>query len=292
MSEKKKIKQKFKMSLKHIWQFLLIIIKRIDRDTVTVYAAQATFFILIAAIPFIMLLITLIQFFIPIAKADFMEMAVSIFPKSISKFVQSVVEELFSKSPGSIISVTALTALWSASRGFVALRHGLNRVYQPAMEHGYIKNRSISIFYTLIFIIALVFSLSVLIFGNSILSIWGGKSTIIKGLLYGVLQMKDLISLVIFTLFFALIYKFLPTHKVSFKRQLPGAFFAALGWILFSFGYSVYIENFSNYSYVYGSLAAVVLLMLWVYFCLMILLIGAEINKLLQDTAKAKKLKK
>ena len=66
-------------------------------------------------------------------------------------------------------------------------------------------------------------------------------------------------------------------------QQLPGAIFAAVCWLLFSFGFSLYFSNFSNFSYMYGSLAAIVLLMFWLYFCICILFIGAEINDFLKS---------
>ena len=89
-------------------------------------------------------------------------------------------------------------------------------------------------------------------------------------------------------LIFALFYKFLPEERPRFSSVLPGAVFASAGWIGFSFFYSLYIDNFSNYTLVYGSLAAVVLLMLWLYFCMNIFLFGAQLNKLVKNGFFAK----
>ena len=80
------------------------------------------------------------------------------------------------------------------------------------------------------------------------------------------------------TVIFALIYMSFSGRKIPLKRHFPGAVFTTFGWIIFSVLFSFYIDNFANYSYLYGSLAAIVLMMLWVYSCMIIFLIGGEIN--------------
>ena len=108
--------------------------------------------------------------------------------------------------------------------------------------------------------------------------------------LSGILRARGFILFGMLTFFFALLYTFLPRKKprLKFLKQLPGAVAAAACWMIFTYIYTVYIENFSNYSYVYGSLTAVVFLMLWLYFCMNIFLFGAQLNKML-DTHFFKK---
>lgn len=256
---------------------------RIYEDSVPVYAAQATFYIIIASIPFLMLLTTLVRFFIPITRADLTAAAVAFFPDSFESFITQVIGELYIKSPASIISVAAVTALWSASRGIAAVRCGLNRVYHVEGSRNYVKSRGMSLVYTLIFVVLIIFCLAILVFGNSILSVISGKFPAVGRIVGGFLQVKSLISIVLLSLFFTSLYTFLPAHKVTFRGQIPGAMVAAIGWTLFSYFYGIYIENYSNYSYIYGSLAAIVLLMLWMYFCLILILIGAEVNEFVDE---------
>lgn len=94
---------------------------------------------------------------------------------------------------------------------------------------------------------------------------------------------RTALSIVVLILFFALIYKALPDKKLSFRRQIPGAIFATAGWLIFSYLFNIYINNFSNYSYIYGSLTAIILFMLWMYFCMIILLAGAELNIIIDE---------
>ncbi|HIU47977.1 MAG TPA: YihY/virulence factor BrkB family protein, partial [Candidatus Avimonoglobus intestinipullorum] len=88
-----------------------------------------------------------------------------------------------------------------------------------------------------------------------------------------------------------LVYKTFSGKKMPYKRHLPGAVFTTAGWMVFSFLFSIYIENFANYSYIYGSLTAIVLMMLWLYSCMIILLFGAELN-MLNQIYKERKQKK
>ena len=88
----------------------------------------------------------------------------------------------------------------------------------------------------------------------------------------------------------ALMYKFFAGKKVPFKNQLPGAIFSALGWVFFSLIFGFYINTFPDYSYIYGSLTALILFSFWLYWCMIIFLLGAEINLFVQVIRKEKSL--
>ena len=89
---------------------------------------------------------------------------------------------------------------------------------------------------------------------------------------------RGLVTLAILFVFFLAIYAVLPFRRLSVKSQIPGAAFASVGWALFSTAFSIYFRYFKNFTVTYGSLAAVILMMLWLYFCICILFMGAEIN--------------
>lgn len=93
------------------------------------------------------------------------------------------------------------------------------------------------------------------------------------------LSIRALIALAILIVFFMGLYTFLPFEKLELRKQLPGALFSTAGWIVCSYGFSIYFNHFKRFSYMYGSLAAIVILMLWLYFCICILFLGAEVNQ-------------
>lgn len=249
----------------------------------SVYAAQASFFLVISAIPLLMLIFSIINLFINIDQQTLLHTINSLAPTEISGLLTTVINELFDKTSSvSVISITAVSTLWLASRGIMALYTGLNSIYH-APTRNYFYKRILSVIYTLAFIAALILAALLFVFGNKLEYFIGGHSETLMSIIQFLLKGKIIIIMAYLTILIALFFTFLPKKKLSFKRQLPGAAFSAVGWIVFTFIYSIYINNFSNYSYVYGSLAAVVLLMLWLYFCMNIFLYGAQINKMIEN---------
>ena len=225
-----------------------------------------------------MLLLAAMQFFLPVDFARVMDILNTFLPQSLRGLAYRALSELFVKS-GSILSLSAITALWTASRGSAAVSR--RHVYRATDNRGFIKNVLWSALYTVVFIAMLLLTLVLLVFGPTIIEFVSGLFPLLSGVFALFERLRAIVFLVVFCLFFAFVYRSLSGRNVAFSKQLPGAAFSALGWVIFSLGYSIYIENFSNYSYIYGSLAAIVLMMLWLYFCMIIFLFGAEINVLL-----------
>lgn len=253
-------------------------------DKVSVYAAQASFFIIISAIPFIMLLISLVKYVIPIEEIDIAFAIENLAGGSFGNLIGDIIDELFSRPAITLLSISALTTLWSASKGVTAVGRGIRNVYGVNGSGNFFIEIIRSVVYTIIFILILIVSFVVLLFGRELSYALSEKYIAVSRVLDFLVRCRLVIFSAVLTMFFSLMYNALAKTKprqMRFKDQLPGAVVAAFGWILYSFFYSLYIRYFPSASYIYGSLAAVVLLMLWLYFCMMILLVGAEINKYL-----------
>lgn len=249
-----------------------------SRDEMSVYAAQASFFIILAAFPFLMLLLSLIQLIPVVSESDLLTYLVQAVPDALDGLVVSIVDSLYSDSPMTILSVTAVTALWSSSRGMLSIERGLNRVYGVELHRNYILRRLICSGYTVIFSLMCVLCLVLLVFGEVLQKQLLGLFPMVSRFRFMIFPVRSAISLAILFFFFLTLYTILPHRKQSVKSQLPGALFSALGWSVFSVAFSVYFHYFGNYAVTYGSLTAVILLMLWLYFCICILFLGAEIN--------------
>lgn len=254
------------------------IVDKFNKDEMTVYAAQASFFIIIAAFPFIMLLLTLIQLIPAISQANFLALVTSLVPDGQKSLVFNAVQDLFTNSPGTILSITAITALWVASRGMLSMERGLNRVLGTTQKRNYIITRITCAGYTIVFIAICVLSLVLLVLGTSIQSFISRTFPIISDITKYIISFRSLFSPVILIICFTCLYTYVPDKKQEFKKQLPGAIVSAVGWIVFSFAFSIYYNQFGKFSVIYGSLTAIVLLMLWLYFCISILFFGAELN--------------
>lgn len=261
----------FIIECKQIWN-------KYVKDEVPVYAAQASFFIVLAFFPFIMLLLTLIQFIPAINKSDLISILVAVMPDMLDSLIIGIVDDLYIKSPGTILSVTAIIALWSAARGMMGIERGLNRIYDSQEKRNYVVRRLICAGYTVIFMAICIVSLVLLVFGTSIQNLIARTFPVIYNLANHIISFRSLLAMILFLLCFVGLYTIVPMKKQDPWQQVPGALFATIGWMLFSYAFSIYFTYFSNFSYMYGSLTAIVLMMLWLYFCICILFIGAEIN--------------
>lgn len=268
------------MKLISIIQTIRMVCRKVTDDYVPTFSAQAAFFIFISFFPFVMFLLTLIQY-LPVTESELLALIRSVLPSGINTYIASIVHDIYFQPAKTIISITAITTLWSASRGFLAVVKGLNTVYGINETRNYIRLRITSAIYTLAFAVIIVVSLGLLVFGNRLYLIISTQFPLINDLAVAIIGLRTIFSLALYTGFFLLLYIVIPNRKTKFLNELPGAMIAATGWMLYSYLYSIYIDNFARYSAMYGSLTAIVLLMLWLYFCMYILFIGAEINVLL-----------
>lgn len=256
--------------------------RKIRDDFISAFSAQAAFFIIISFFPFVMFLLTLLHY-LPLTEPSLVNMINQYLPSSIRELLVDIIGELYNKASTTLVSVTVITALWSAARGFLAIIKGLNGVYRIKETRNYFKLRFVASIYTLVFTVIIVISLGILVFGNKIYIYIQSRLPLLSDLALVVISLRTIVGLCILVVFFLMLYTLIPNRKTRLLKELPGAIVSAAGWMLFSYAYSFYIDNMGNFSYMYGSLAAIVLCMLWVYFCMYIMFIGAEINVVLQN---------
>lgn len=254
------------------------------------YAAQAAYFFVLSMIPIVLLLMTLVQY-TPLTSSDVIAAVQQVFPSTVQNLIKSIVYQAYGQS-GSIIPITILIALWSAGKGVLSMSSGLNCVYESTETRNYLYLRFRSSFYTVIFILAIVLSLILSVFGNSISMVLNEHAPFLSHITEFVIQIRTFLTLVVLTLFWDLVYKFLPNRKnkekTTMKKQLPGALFTACAWQLISFVFSIYLDIFKGFSSMYGSLTTIILLMLWLYMCMYAILLGGEVNALLDRYFKGK----
>ena len=274
-------KRRGKEKLKKIFQKAATVSEDVTKAHVGAYAAQSAYFFMLCMIPIILLLLTLVQY-TPVTKADVMTAVMQVFPSSVDSLMISIVNQVYNQSMG-IIPVTIIVALWSAGKGVLAMTSGLNCIYECPETRSYIFLRIRSTIYTVLFIIVILLLLVVSVFGNSLNIFISTHAEFLEPLADWMIDKRALITPVVLMGFSLLIYKFLPNRKDRFVKQLPGAVFAAIGWMVISWVFSVYVDIFQGFSSMYGSLTTIVLIMLWLYFCMYSILLGGEFNKLLGD---------
>lgn len=265
--------------------------KKIKEDHVTAFSAQAAFFIIISFFPFIMLLFSIVRY-IPIQESTVLKFFIQAFPTAINSMIVTVITEIYdSYFSGTIVYITALSTLWSVGKSFLAVMKGLNEIYGIKESRRYILLRVISASYTLVFAIMVILTMILFVFGNRLFFWIEQRVPGLKDTALVIISLRTIVGLLTLILFFLLIYVVIPNRKTKIINELPGAMVCAAGWMGFSYAFSYYIDNFSNYISIYGSLTAIVLFMLWMYFCMYLLFIGAEINLFFEDKSIIKHLK-
>lgn len=251
-------------------------LERTKQDHVGAYAAQAAYFLILSFIPFVMFLVTLVQY-TPLTYSMVRDAIVSVLPANVQGFVMGIVSEIFSKSTA-VVPITAITALWSAGKGMQSLINGLNTIYHVKETRNWLLTRIWAMFYTLLMGMAIAGSLIFLVFGNSIYRSLKVYLPFVARMISWVMGAKTFLMFLVLVLVFLALYKMLPNRKASFKSQLPGAVLTAVAWSVFSYCFSLYFDFFPSFSNMYGSLTAIIMVMLWSYVCMNIILYGAEVN--------------
>ena len=268
--------------MKKIMNIIKILLEKIKNNHIDEYTAGCAYYTILAFIPLLMLILTLTKY-IGIEQSTLFFIIDSIFPSNtLNDSILGIVKEVYSKSVGTI-TISAIFVLWSAGKGFFALCKGLSASYEVPESNKFMYFRIRAMIFTLIFIILIILTLLILVFGNSINLLLQEKFHIFSTLINTILKSKILISIIILSIVFTLMYKFIPNHKYKLKYQIPGAIFAAVACNVLSIFYSIYVNIFIGFSIMYGSLTTAVLAMMWVYACMYSILLGATINKMISE---------
>ncbi len=255
-------------------------IDNLKEDKIDVHAGQSSFFMVLSIFPFLLLLLNLVSI-MPSGREVFIKIINTVTNDSIRNLMSDLINYLSKYASGLSISVSAIIALWSASNGVFTLMDGLSNINNLHRNRNIVVSRLLSMVYTLAFIILIIFTISLLIFGNKSVKYIVGQSPHLDGAGYLSMTFRYLAMFVFFLVFFLAVYRFSNRKYATFKKIFWGSLFSAVGWIVFSLGFNFYIDYFFNTSYMYGSLASFVVLMLWTYACIYIFFLGHEINKLL-----------
>lgn len=250
--------------------------ERMSMDHVSAYAAQAAYFLIMSFIPFVLFLTAIVQY-TPLTYREVRQAIIGVVPENLQGFVLNIVAEVFSKS-AAVLPISALMALWSSGKGMQALINGLNTIYHVKETRNWLVNRIYSMFYMFLFVIALIASLLLLVMGSRIHILISDYIPFLGNMIDRILNAKTFLVFVMQFLVFLVLFRYLPNRRASLKSQVPGAFFTAVAWSVFSYLFSLYFTFFPDFSIMYGSLSTLILVMVWLYFCMNFLLYGAEVN--------------
>lgn len=259
--------------------------RQLQRAQIPHHAAHAGYFMLLSLFPLLVLILSILRY-TALDAGDLMDLVEMYIPGALKETVERIIIQTYAYTGTAMISVSALGSLWSASRGIYGILLGLNAVYGAQEDRGWLYTRTVSMFYTFIFVLVLFLSLVLNVFGKDLLQFLQLQNGAIWRFLAGIIDLRLVLLLLLQTVLFGAMYTVLPNRSNVFRQQLPGALLASLGWQIFSALFSHYVEHWTGYSNVYGSVYAVAMGMLWLYFCISIVFYGGVLNVLLANRQK------
>ena len=276
------VKNKIISGIKKVNPYIRTFQKIQKEVNISAHASSAAFFLFLSIIPVIIIVCALLQHAPTVQIEIWSYLSEMVIPKTVFDFLMDIVNAYQGNSM-TLVSVSAIITAWSASKGMLALMRGMNAVYELQESRNYIMLRLRALVYTVFFMIAILLSIVLLVFGNAVVALLA-DILIVAEIWRWLQSLRHLIVAVFLAVVFCSFYCLLPNNRMPWREQLPGAFVAAVFWIVYSFFFSIYIDYFNGFS-MYGSLTTVIIVMIWLYFCMYIFFCGVVINRLLCEKA-------
>ena len=268
--------------------FIIGLIKKIFKDDIIGNGAQLAYFLMLAFIPFLIFLITLIGKS-RISSDDLLMFLSTIMPKTSFELIKTTIGTIIDTQRSDVMWGSIILAIWVSSSGFGAVIKGLNMSYDVQETRSYILRKFLSIVYTLLLAWTIAMTLLLFVFGGVI-----EKFIILKlhhQFLIKIFWYAGRYSIILIVMFiiFLFLYNVTPCKRLGWKEVMPGAIFTTIGWIVTSLIFTFYVNNFNNYARIYGGLSAVFAIMIWLFISSLTLLVGGELNAYIIEYKKKKK---
>ena len=283
------MKKKSKGFLRKTVIFLVMFIKKIGDDGIFALGAQLAYYMVLSFIPFLMFLMTLVGFS-HLNSDAVLNLLSNVMPTEAFNLIQSTVIEIVDREQTGLLWISIALAIWVSSSGFKAVIKGLNKAYGVKETRSYIKLKLISMIYTILLALIVIATLFLFVFGDVIGDFFMKVLEHPEFIYYIWNILRYVVVILIMILFFMFLYNATPCVRLGWLEVIPGAVITTLGWISISYIFAYYVNNFSNYSRLYGSLGAVFMFMTWMFITSMILILGGEINAVLAEKNRLKEL--
>ncbi len=273
---KKQHRRRRKVEWKRLFRFFY---NKIIYDKIDAYAAQTSFYIIMSAAPFLVLLLAFLKF-TPLTEELLLDAVSSLLSPLAPDVLEGVNDLVSSVYHGSFttVSFAMISLFWVAGRSVMGLMNGLNTIWQVTEKRNYVIRRMIASLYTVLLVFMIILACRVLLSGLSMQTLLLQTFPQLKPVSRFFPYSQLLIALLLMVIINMVFYTTLPNRRNYPLRQLPGSIFTTISWIVFTFFYTIYLNNAGNLSWLYGSLVTLVVTMLWLYFCMYLWFIGAEIN--------------
>ena len=250
--------------------------EHMKKENISSYAASIAFFFFLSLVPMLIMICTIIPY-TPLTEENLVTAVTDLTPDRIDPLAESLIADVYDKSAG-ILSVALFATVWSAAKGVMALMTGLNAINDVEEKRNYFLVRAVASLYTVVMLVVVILSLFIMVFGDQLVKLALHRIPQLETVVSFAMNFRFILVWAVLTMLFAAVYTYVPDAKMKFKEQIPGAIFAAVVWSVFSWGFSIYVTYGNSYG-IYGSLSIIIIVLLWMYFCMYIIMIGAYMNR-------------
>lgn len=255
---------------------------QINEDDIFGNAAKLSYYFLLAVFPLLLFLTTLLGYFADAGtklRAELLHLLATVVPADASSLIFKTIDEVQQHAGGGKLSFGILATLWAASNGMGALTDALNVAYEVRETRPWWKSRLVAVVLTIVLSVLILSALVLVLFGGDVAE-WVAAHWMFGSFFVVAWKIAQWIVVLAFVLLaFALMYYFAPdVHVRRWQWITPGTCIGVALWLLVSFAFRLYLHFFNSYSATYGTLGAVIILMLWFYLTGAAILVGGEIN--------------
>ncbi len=281
-------------TIKSTWFFRFIrnFIKRLKKDNISATSAQLSYYLILSVFPFIIFLLNVLSY-TPFGQQEVLSHILLNLPKDTVAVIEPIIMGVINTSSTTLLSLSLLFSLWLGSNGVKNVIAAMDSAFDTNEKRNRLLMRFLSLIFTIILALIIVLTLMTQVFGSQILTLVRQNIGDYEWITFVYNLVQWLLPLVVMVLTFSVLYKFGPSFvkqpKPLFRHAFIGGIVATIGWGLVSNVFKLYVDNFGNFSLVYGSLTGVIALLIWLYLTSMMIMLGAEVTatlyhqKLLDD---------
>jgi len=262
--------------------------QKVGDDDILGNAAQVAFYFSFALFPLLLFLMSLLGIILSDKEqlqTELFTILSQVMPQSAFDLVRETLDEVTEKSSGTKLTLGILVTLWSASAGVDTMRGTLNQVYNLKETRSFVKAKLTSLALTLALGVLILAALGAIVYGSQLL---GQILPIDSPYVLEILEWLAIIALLLTA--FAVLYNFAPNHSAfQWKWLSPGAIAGVVLWLILTGGFRIYLRYFDSYAATYGSLGAMIILLLWLHLTALVILIGGAINAIFDEKSGIKK---
>ncbi|MEB8127945.1 YihY/virulence factor BrkB family protein [Staphylococcus succinus] len=262
--------------------FFSYLVYRIGKDDASGLSAQLSYYFMLSLFPMLLFLLSIVPV-VGVKQSTIRDMIKEHVPPDYAPQVSSIIGDIMGNASGGLLSIGLIVALWSASNGMTALMNSFNVAYDVEDSRNFIVSKLLSVLFTLALIVVLPLALILPTFGEQISSLLFGPIGLGDQVKWVFNIIRVILPLIVVFVAFMLLYTLAPNVKIKMMSVIPGSIFATIVFLVGSYLFGIYISNFANYSKTYGSIAGIIILMLWLYITGFIIIIGAEINAIIHQ---------